>query len=253
MRQNISVGVMTRQLSDSKQLLPVIHLTQHIPLLAHNIECAIEAGCEGAFIIDHNTYDRQGWERQCRAVEAMRDKYKSFWIGANFLGAEAWQALLTVGRKLGRDERIDGLWLDNAYADHAQKAYDFGMLRPIFTDAPVYGSVAFKYQKNILSIGNQVDNIFDVVDVITTSGSSTGKAPDLAKMQFLQNFRTPHKKIAIASGISIENIDTFLPYADHFLVYSSIATSRKNPNDLTEEPPLDVEKMKALNRAIRGS
>jgi predicted TIM-barrel enzyme len=50
-------------------------------------------------------------------------------------------------------------------------------------------------------------------------------------------------KLAIASGISIENAEVYLPYIDHFLVASSIL-------DKNDEKLFDEEKLKMLCERI---
>jgi len=58
------------------------------------------------------------------------------------------------------------------------------------------------------------------LDVITTSGVKTGAAPSLYKIQQISQVAT--KPIAIASGISIDNVKQFKPYVRDFLVGTSI-------------------------------
>ena len=59
------------------------------------------------------------------------------------------------------------------------------------------------------------------MDVITTSGSGTGKSPSLEKIQLMRSYigDTP---LAIASGITPENKSMFTDLVDYLLVASSI-------------------------------
>ena len=61
-----------------------------------------------------------------------------------------------------------------------------------------------------------------MTDVITTSGTGTGIAPNLKKRREVKDGVAGRKPIAIASGVSAANVVDILPYVDHFLVASSI-------------------------------
>lgn len=61
------------------------------------------------------------------------------------------------------------------------------------------------------------------MDVITTSGPETGVAAPLAKIKALRSGAGDFP-IALASGVNVENIRSYLPFVDAFLVASAIET-----------------------------
>lgn len=68
------------------------------------------------------------------------------------------------------------------------------------------------------------------MDVVTTSGPATGQAADIAKIKTMRASlgKTP---LAIASGISPENISLYLGVADCFLVATSLLIPNTNEFD----------------------
>ncbi len=62
------------------------------------------------------------------------------------------------------------------------------------------------------------------MDVVTTSGPGTGESVDIDKIARMKKALgdTP---LAIASGITPENVPDYLPHADSFLVATGISSS----------------------------
>ena len=110
-------------------------------------------------------------------------------------------------------------------------------------DGLYFGGVAFKYQRHVnrLEVVAQVATRF--MDVVTTSGSGTGSAPDREKI-FRMKASIDDRPLAIASGISPDNVGDYLDIADCFLV----ATSLLIPG--TED--FDKSRVKDLIQTVRG-
>src|SRR3990167_2185511 len=97
------------------------------------------------------------------------------------------------------------------------------------TDAELFGGVAFKYRDSDLmgeGLFMACQNALNYVDTVTTSGDKTGSPPDVAKVQAMREAIRPHDSLALASGVSVENVALFKPYVDTFLVASSITERR---------------------------
>jgi predicted TIM-barrel enzyme len=60
------------------------------------------------------------------------------------------------------------------------------------------------------------------MDVVTTSGKGTGWAADIKKIQKMKQAMGDFP-LAIASGVTPENVTTYLPVADCFLVATGIS------------------------------
>lgn len=59
------------------------------------------------------------------------------------------------------------------------------------------------------------------VDVVTTSGPGTGEPPTVEKLATMRQ-ALGDRALAVASGITPENVEPFLPYVDAFLVATGI-------------------------------
>jgi predicted TIM-barrel enzyme len=81
------------------------------------------------------------------------------------------------------------------------------------------------------------------MDVVCTSGSATGVPADLTKIRVMSDTLTENTALAIASGITAENISSYLPYVEAFLVGTGLEK---------EFGVFDPAKVKAVARAIES-
>ena len=128
-------------------------------------------------------------------------------MGVNLLGRDLESVMFAVAR-----EKLHGFWTDDAE------------YKPFPTAGLWFGSVAFKYRAliaahNYGAVARQAVAIG--VDVVTTSGPGTGRAPDVSKIQTMSEALGGHP-LAIASGITPENVEAFLPFAQAYLVATGI-------------------------------
>lgn len=79
------------------------------------------------------------------------------------------------------------------------------------------------------------------MDVVTTSGPGTGKAAAVEKIRTMKEALGDFP-LAIASGITPENVSDYLPYADCFLVATGISRNFEQ---------LDPARTHALVEAVR--
>lgn len=185
------------------RLYPVIHVRSH----HHAIESAriaLDSEADGVFLINMGDISNE------LLYEAFMDTYylfsDEFEVGVNFLTPlNQIPVNIPIGSMLWSDS-MDGY--DNKKIDISTVSF--------------YIPYAFKYQPQPKVVGS-IENLQWVEargDVITTSGNRTGNPPSLEKIQAIYNVAT--KPLAIASGISIDNVDQFKPYVRDFLVGSSI-------------------------------
>jgi len=87
-----------------------------------------------------------------------------------------------------------------------------------------FGGVAFKYQREVAAdaLGRASVVAMSYMDVVCTSGPGTGKAADVAKVIAMREAIGPDGAIALASGVTAENVAAYLPYVDAFLVGTGI-------------------------------
>ena len=224
-----------------KKLLPVIHIESPEQTL-RNTSIAKEAGCEGVFLIDHmgdHVYLMDTYI-------VVRQQFPDMWVGINDLGRRNQD----VFYDLQDWSSVNGLWIDNLGVDEDDESQEdliamLGVLDSkwsIMDGGLVFGGVAFKYQKPVRDVAKAARIAKDYCDVVTTSGEGTGSAPTLEKIRTMKE-AIGDKPLAIASGISVENVGQFLEFTDYFLVATGIS---KTFNEL------DPEKTKQLLDLIKS-
>jgi predicted TIM-barrel enzyme len=90
-----------------------------------------------------------------------------------------------------------------------------------------FGGIAFKYQREVPDalLPDAARKASPWVDVVTSSGPGMGYAASIAKAKALRSGAGAHP-LALASGVSPENVAGFLSYVDAYLVASEIETAK---------------------------
>ena len=208
---------------NSHTLLAVIHATNYMQV-ARNARIAYEEGVDGIFLINHHIDCAQ----LLNFYEQLAGDMPDFWIGVNCLDLGS-KAIHHISKTCG------GLWIDDAGYDEiatipTKSAHDFSIQRKMSGWQGVYfGGVAFKYQKSVADVARAAECMVPFVVVITTSGEGTGHAPAVEKIRIMKDAVGDHP-LAIASGVTPENVSNFLPYADCFLVATGISDSHTELN-----------------------
>ena len=205
-------------------ILPVIHVI-NLPQARLNAEMAYESGADGVFLINHE--DKQGrrpltYPHLLHIYHELSALFPNWWLGVNCLD------LLPQHLFAQLPSQVQGVWVDNAFIDETQAAQPAA--EQITTTRQqsqwhglYFGGIAFKYQRQVSDVALAAKTAVPYIDVITTSGPATGKAAALSKIQQMRAAIGTHP-LAIASGLTPENITTYLPYADCFLVAKGISS-----------------------------
>ena len=106
----------------------------------------------------------------------------------------------------------------------------------------LFGSVAFKTQREEPNPPLAALKAIELGWIPTTSGIGTGVAADLDKIIKMKEM-IGDSPLAIASGITPENVNSYLPYIDYFLVATGISKDFYN---------FDENKLKDLNNKIKN-
>lgn len=207
----------------SPVLLPVIHPVGRQEALAA-VRVASVLGVRGVFLIDQVMHERD----VLALVREVRRRHPLLWVGVNLLSRSPAEALMTT---LDACDTIDGIWSDNAGIDErgaehpdaeafvtARRAASWGGL--------YFGGVAFKYQRQVAQgdLGRAASMATAYMDVVCTSGPGTGCAADVEKVRALHAGLGGHA-MALASGITPENVRGYLPFTQAFLVGTGIEAS----------------------------
>lgn len=185
------------------ELIPVIHILNERQALT-NVETCLANNIVKVFLINHAVSDSDLLE----CANHIKQKYPSLWVGVNRLGVSTVNAVNT------ELSGIDGLWCDGTLTvENAEKYRKFAGL--------FFGGLAFKYQPQPTDLQIACEEAKLATDVATTSGIGTGHAADVQKINEIRSFLGDHP-MAIASGVSAENVDNYKGIANYLLVATSI-------------------------------
>lgn len=213
------MNAILRAFNRPRVLFPVVHCVDSAQV-QRAVEVAMGNGADGVFLINQGGFVRSEVVRAAKSALASGAPF----VGVNLLGLRADDALDTIGTT-----SIPGLWCDDAkvWLDH----YD-GPARAVAANARLldrrfFGGVALKYRREIpvARLGEIARMAVEAgVEIITTSGPATGSPPTVGKVAAMRAAIGDHA-LAIASGITPENVGAFLPYVDAFLVATGIEDS----------------------------
>ena len=219
-------------------VLPVVHV-ESVDQALRNAQVARDAGANGAFLINHGMPD----EELLAIHERVAAAHPDWWIGVNCLGLAPVQVFAAVSAQVG------GVWADNAMIDETRTeqpdADRVAAVRQSRTsDCLYFGGVAFKYQRQVDDLEAACRIARQYVDVVTTSGPGTGHVPPVEKISRMK-LALGDWPLAIASGITPENVKNYLHSADCFLVSTGIGRS------FTELEPARVQSLVREVRAFK--
>jgi hypothetical protein len=217
-------------------VLPVVHVESEHQARS-NSDLARDAGADGVFLINHSS----GYEDLLRIHQLVFEDHPDWWIGVNCLDLYPWDVFDVVS------DDVAGIWVDNAGVDErrsdqpeAEKAV--AARERTGWKGLYFGGVAFKYQRPVEDLTRAAQLAARFMDVVTTSGPGTGLAAASEKIAAM-NEALGGQPLAIASGITPENVGDYLDLADCFLVATGISRS------FTQ---LDPERVRLLVERVRA-
>lgn len=184
-------------------LLPVVHACS-MEQVQEQTAVARENGADGVFVIN------QGGLNAYQVIDAAlaeTQRYPDWFVGVNLLAVRPHD----IDRLL--PDPIRGLWSDNLFTPSTRFA---GLY---------FGGAAFKGQAPVRPEDYPdaaVNAVRAGADVVTTSGPRTGSPPLPTKAAAMRKALGPNYALALASGVTPENVHMFLPYVDAFLVATGI-------------------------------
>lgn len=197
---------------------PVIH-TLFGQQVVRCAELARSCGSEGVFLIsmhgDDNFVDR--------AAGAVRTFCPSLKIGVNYLTMSPADALLR-----SMNHGYAGTWFDRPDFDSGRvgnDALDASALLRVhgLKGHRVFVGVAFKGQPYEPHQALAARRAIELGFVPTTSGDGTGIAPPPQKLADMRARLHPLDQLAIASGVTPENAQSFAPFVTDILVSTGIS------------------------------
>lgn len=207
---------------DRRVLLPVVHCI-HEAQVRLAAEVAMGNGADGIFLINQG-----GMHAHEVASVAGKLREDVAFVGLNRLG-DMGDTVMAAGDVASLN--LDAVWSDRCDMPSGGRAWLF------------FGGVAFKYQPEVGDVGLAAfEAVRDGVDVVTTSGPATGSPPTVEKVAAMRAAIGDHA-LAVASGITPENVEPFLAHVDAFLVASGVEQSFG---------VFDPARVRALAQAVHG-
>ncbi len=229
-------------------ILPVIH-TLDFEQAARNIEVAVREGAHGVFLINHDFE----YPQLLPILREVRIRFPWLWLGVNFLGVTGKDAFPVLGKLESDNIPIDAYWADNARIDERTEiqteANEIDQVRINSGWSGMYfGGTAFKKQREVPAehYYTSAKLAYSHMDVVTTSGIATGKAADLDKIKTFRQACGDHP-IAVASGVTPDNIADYAPLLDAIL----IATGINVQDDFYNIDPVRLQAVLSQARAIK--
>lgn len=204
------------------KIYPVIHFLSR-GLALDQVAVARDCGADGVFLISHHGND----DELVVVARAAKQAHPDFRIGINLLSQNPLQACIQA-----KDERLDMVWADDMGVGSggvnamAEELSHFAQVHP---EIQLFASVAFKYCTREPDPPRAAQMAQSLGFIPTTSGSATGHAPEVQKIKDMS--AATQGGLAIASGMTPENIGLYAPYLSHILVATGIGMDeyRINP------------------------
>lgn len=187
------------------ELIPVIHMIDERQVFI-NLDTCFKHDINKVFLINH----RVGVRALLNCAELVKKAHPKLWLGVNMLGEHPLTAI-------SQDLLYEGMWLDETITSGVSRELRKfrGML---------FTGLAFKYQPQPKYLQEACQDATLASDVATTSGVGTGQAADLEKIKMLREYLGNHP-MAIASGVSADNVKDYKGIANYLLVASSFTDS----------------------------
>jgi len=212
------VKLVEKSCQASVQIIPVIHYADDNQAM-RNAERAIEAGCDGVMLIEMRGRNTD----LLFAGSAIKRRWPHAHVGINHLNTET---RLAVTSNIGVG--VDSTWTDEQLTHTSgSAAWEAARLNCLLSAAPhtVFCAVAFKYQQYEPDPCGAARRAVALGFIPTTSGPATGCAADPSDLAVIRDAIGPRAPLAIASGITPDNVDAFLPFVSHILVSTGVSSS----------------------------
>lgn len=206
-------------------VIPVIHVLDD-EQARRNINTAIEGGCPGVFLINHD-FEK---ERLVPVIRSMRNAFPDYWIGVNFLAVTGKHAFPILGALQSEGCPVDAYWADDARIDERRddtdqpEADEIASVRASSGWTGMYvGGTAFKKQREVApaDYAKSARIACRHMDVVVTSGVATGHAADPNKIGIFRE-NCQDTALGLASGITPENAGQYKDQVDLFMVATGI-------------------------------
>lgn len=199
-------------------VFPVIHEINEATSIGQ-ADLAFEEGADGVFLISHHGRDIP----LLTSAQIIKTRHPHKLIGVNLLNTR-----VDIGLQWALSAGVDMFWTDVPEVSSKGPQPMALQLKNQLEAHPrhnlkLYASIAFKYQAQDPFPGAAAEEVVKLGFVPTTSGSATGKAPDVSKLQGMRHAIGPQERLAIASGMTPENVTAYTDHVTDFLVATGVS------------------------------
>ncbi len=221
------------------EILPVVHLhpyddTALTQVLNHANLIFDKHNLNGLFLISHHAKELD----VINNAILLNDLYPDKRIGVNCLSMTP----TSIVETFKYHNFTPDIWLDYAGVDSYGYTHGTSLLSNLMkrTNIRVFSSVAFKYQPHEENPQKAADNARKIGFIPTTSGNATGCPPTTQKIESMYN---SSGSLAVASGMTPENVGLYKDHLSHILVSTGISK---------DEYTIDPDKLKQFIDAVNG-
>lgn len=183
----------------------------------------IKNGLSGIFLINMNCETSVIGD----VSQFIKENYPDLWFGVNLLTTNPY----TISNFLIK-YNPDGLWADKSYITELDyqnvPLHMLNIFKKINWNGLYFGGVLFKYQPENDDKLAIINNSKPYMDVLTTSGSSTGKIIDDDKLNMFLSNLDETNVLATASGNTIETIKSQIDKVNIFIFRSDFVDENDN-------------------------
>lgn len=223
-------------------VLPVIHVLD-VGQVERNIRIVKHHGAPGLLLINHDI----SVDEFLPIIGEVRGRFPFLWIGVNFLAVTGLEAFSILGALQRNGVQVDAYWADDARIDETRagdqqnEAVAIADARRVSGWNGLYmGGTCFKKQREVAPQHYETAARIATswMDVVTTSGIATGRAPELSKVDAFRR-GVSDAPLALASGITPQNAALFASGVDCFIVGTGINID----GDFYNFDPIKVEQL----------
>lgn len=206
---------------EAPKVYPVIHNEETDGVLS-SVEQVLKAGADGVFLINHN----RARDLLLSDYQEVVQRFPDTFVGLNFLDM---QSAADVYEYLHLSRTVpDAVWVDwydlslramEYIADITPQEHKTGRRTLLF--AGVAHKAGLKHTDHPEISAQMAKHTDEYVDYVTTTGAATGIAAPLDKL-IAMRAELKYAKFAVASGVTPENVASYVPLVDAMLVASSI-------------------------------
>lgn len=196
------------------KIYPVIHVRNEY-LAISEFAVAQMHGADGVFFISHHGED----DLVMRLAVSLKPLANGMKLGVNLLSTPTLAAA-----KRACEAGVEMFWADDAGVTSAgldDKGRALVVLSKLYPATQVFASVAFKYQPVEADPAAAAKSAQLAGFIPTTSGAATGCAPAVDKIQAMS--KATSGLLAVASGMTPENIAGYAPHLSHCLVATGVS------------------------------